>query len=130
MSLSFPSNPKPRTILLPEHHGLGWLGPRHVLVGAPLPGRDVHAVLQLALVEGVGGELRQGRVHAVLHLQAQGVVAEEDEALEKGLSKARFGSLRGGIEGNVGGEGCMLGVCWNRGVSAGVEWAGRGALLN
>ena len=61
-------------------------------------------------------------VHAVLHLQAQGVVAEEDEALEKGFRKARFGCLWGGIEGNVGAGGCMLGGCWNRGVSAGVEW--------
>ena len=50
--------------------------------------------LEAALVEGVGGELRQARVHPVLHLQPDGLHAKQHQPLEQGLPQPRAGSLR------------------------------------
>ena len=52
----------------------------------PLVLRD--AILERALVERVGRELREARVHAVLHLQPDRPDAEQHEALEERLRQA------------------------------------------
>jgi len=57
----------------------------------PLTGGD--PVLQGALVEDVGGEGAEGRVHAVLHLQADGPDAQDHQALKQRLGEARLRRL-------------------------------------
>ena len=49
--------------------------------------------LEAALVEGVGGKLRQARVHPVLHLQPDGLHAQQHQPLEQGLAQPRVCSL-------------------------------------
>ena len=51
------------------------------------------SVLQGALVEDVGGERAERRVHAVLHLQTDGPDAQNHQTLKQGLGQACFGRL-------------------------------------
>mgnify|MGYP001595410266 CR=1 FL=1 len=51
------------------------------------------SVLERALVEHVRGEFGEAGVHAVLDLEANRTVAEEDEAFEEGLGEAGAGGL-------------------------------------
>lgn len=51
------------------------------------------AVLQRALVEEVGRELRELRVHSVLHLETERTNSQHDKSLEKRLREASLGGL-------------------------------------
>lgn len=68
-----------------EEHGPLGVGPLEAHGRALAALRRGHAVLQRALVERVGGELGEARVHAVLRLQAHGAVAQHYEPLEERL---------------------------------------------
>ena len=83
-----------------EEHGLGGHRPREVH-GADCALADGDAVLEGALVEGVGGELREARVHAVLDLQRDG---SGDGVSWDGRERREAFSI-GGLCGGSGGEG-------------------------
>lgn len=53
-----------------EQHGLVRLGPREVEARLQALSHG-DPILEGALIEAVAGELRQGRMHAVLHLQIE-----------------------------------------------------------
>mmetsp|Transcript_6255 Transcript_6255/g.15425 ORF Transcript_6255/g.15425 Transcript_6255/m.15425 type:complete len:311 (-) Transcript_6255:812-1744(-) len=69
-----------------EEHGLGGHRPREVET-CLLSLLHGHTVLQSALVEGVGGELGETRVHAVLHLQPDGTHTQCNETLKQTLAE-------------------------------------------
>ena len=75
-----------------EVHRRGRLRPREVYILLEALGSG-HAVLKRALVEHVRWEFGEARVHTVLHLKADGTVAEEDEAFEEGLGETSPSSL-------------------------------------
>lgn len=68
------------------------LRPREVDVLAQ-PLRRGDTVLERSFVEHVGGELGEARVHAVLDLETDRTVAEEDETLEEGLVETGAGGF-------------------------------------
>lgn len=75
------------TQVLVEEHGCIRDGPREVdILAETLWGSDT--VLQRALVEHVGREFRQARMHAVLHLQTDRPVPKHDKAFEEGLGQS------------------------------------------
>ena len=76
-----------------EHHGALGGGPGECQAGQGAL-RLGHPILQGALIEGVGGELGQARVHAVLHSQSVGANAQQHQALEQRLGQATLGCLR------------------------------------
>lgn len=51
------------------------------------------SVLKCPFVEHVGRELRKAGVHAVLDLESNGSIAEEDESLKEGLGKSCSGGF-------------------------------------
>ena len=61
-------------------------------------------VLEGAIVEGVGRELGQGRVHPVLDHQPNGLHSQQDQLLEEALSETSTGGREGGREGEGGGR--------------------------
>lgn len=64
-----------------EHHGLGLVMPGEISCVRSLAKGD--AVLEGSLVEGVGGEYGQLRVHPILDLQPDGSDSEGDESFEE-----------------------------------------------
>lgn len=76
-----------------EHGGPRGSGPGEVQ-GPPGALRGGDAVLQRALVERVGREAGQGRVHAVLYRQAGRLVPQRHQSLEQRCSEARLGRLQ------------------------------------
>jgi hypothetical protein len=73
-------------VLVEEHRGV-WHRPWEIhVLPQTLRGRDT--VLQSPFVEHIGREFRQARVHAVLDLQADGAVAEHNQALKERLSES------------------------------------------
>ena len=68
----------------PEHHRVVNHGPWevHVSTQALVHG---NTILQRAFVEHVAGELGETRVHTVLHLQANGSTAKNDQTLKQRL---------------------------------------------
>ena len=74
-----------------EHHGYVWLWPGKLHIQPPVLAR--HPVLQRALVEEVGGELAELRMHAVLHLQPEGADAQDHQPLKEGLAETAQGRL-------------------------------------
>src|SRR5712675_1032671 len=80
------------TQILIEKHGCVWNRPGKVnIFPQPLWGGDT--VLQSTLVEHVGWEFGQARVHAILHLQTDRTVAEHDQALKQRLGETSSGCL-------------------------------------
>ena len=73
--------------VLVEEHGRIRDRPREVDVLAEPFGRS-NSVLQGSLVEHVGRELREARMHAVLHLQADGAIPENNKPLKERLRQA------------------------------------------
>ena len=53
-------------------------------------------VLEGAIVEGVGRELGQGRVHPVLDHQPNGLHSQQDQPLEEALRETSTGGREGG----------------------------------
>ena len=56
-------------------------------------------VLEGAIVEGVGRELGQGRVHPVLDHQPNGLHSQQDQPFEEALRETGTGGREGGREG-------------------------------
>ena len=61
-------------------------------------------VLEGAIVESVGRELGQGRVHLVLDHQPNGLHSQLDQPLEEAPRETSTGGREGGREGEVGGR--------------------------
>lgn len=74
-----------------EHRG-GGIGPWEIQ-GLPRSLTSSHAILQTAIVKGVGGEGTKARMHTILDLQADWATSQKDETLEEGLVEAGTGCL-------------------------------------
>lgn len=76
-------------VLVEEHGGVGYR-PREVnVLPQALGGCD--SILQCPLVEHVGREFREARVHAILHLKTYRPVTEDNKAFEERLCQSSAG---------------------------------------